>query len=124
MVIKRTFAAALAATALAGVALLTVTTAASANSTTVTKAAGKRVSCGDSSNGLSIEAVTVKGKPTCATARQVANAYVKSPQYGSRHSVEIVVDHQKWSCSQKGNQDEYGECSLRLNPDQKVQLIS
>ncbi|MBN3818031.1 hypothetical protein G3N57_16075 [Paraburkholderia sp. Se-20369] len=82
------------------------------------------IRCGSASNGLDVVATTTHPRRrTCAAAIEVANAYLQAA--GKRKTAEITVKGAIWICRERhGDTNPYGECVMRKQPNEKVNLIS
>ncbi|KVN27103.1 hypothetical protein WJ63_14440 [Burkholderia pyrrocinia] len=75
-------------------------------------------------NGIDVVATTKHPtKRACAAAVEVANAYLQAAD--KRQPTEITIKGAIWICRERhGDTNPYGECVMRKQPSEKVNLIS
>lgn len=82
------------------------------------------IRCGSASNGLDVVATTARPREhACPVAVEVANAYLQAA--GKRKPTRITVKGAIWICRERhGDTNPYGECVMRKQSNEKVNLIS
>ena len=82
--------------------------------------------CGSASNGLAIVASSDRRHElACPMAVAVAEAYLRVSQAGRRGPFRIRIAGATWACAEvRGETNPYGECTMRRNRRERVQLRS
>ncbi|MGQ5635888.1 MULTISPECIES: hypothetical protein [unclassified Streptomyces] len=88
----------------------------------------RTVDCGRGFNDLSLQVVTAHaGKSTCATAKQVSDAFGKAVRGGKQPPVTVSVRGASWKCEEKqptNTPNPYTECASSKQAEERVLLVS